>query len=161
VTMLESAKKKIFLASRLVSTLIGRLNTRGLKEEQTTYQLIRQRVIGIQFTDRDIREAEKKRVIPKKTYKFYLDPTGHVVPVRDKNTKPDVLMFLTFNTFYSLMFGKMSVQEAYRLRLLQTRYLKNEDVQEEQFLRDAGLVLKLMNKIQEEMVTGGRDGTSV
>ena len=150
--MLEDAKKKVMLAGRLVSTLIGRLNTRGLQEEQTAYQLIRQRVIGIQLTDKDIREAEKKRLIPKRTFKFYLDSTGHVVPVKDKNIKTDVLMYLTFNTFYSLMFGKMSVQEAYRLRLLQTRYMKNEDVQEEQFLRDAGLVLKLMNKIQEEMV---------
>jgi len=158
--MLEDARKKVMLAGKLVSTLIGRLNSRGLHEEQTTYKLIRQRVIGIQFTDRDIREAENKRIIPKRTYKFYLDPTGTVVPVKDDRTNPDVLMYLTFNTFYSLMFGKMSVQEAYRLRLLQTRYMKNEDVQEEQFLRDAGLVLKLMNKIQDEMVRGGRGGTS-
>lgn len=158
--MLESAKRKVMLAGRLVSTLIGRLNTRGLKKEQTQYDLTRQRIIGIQFTDKDIRQAEKKRVIPKKTYKFYLDTTGHVIPVRSKDTEPDVLMYLTFNTFYSLMFGKMSVQEAYRLRLLQTRYMKNKDIQEEQFLKDAGLVLKLMNKIQEEMVRGGRGGTS-
>jgi len=158
--MLETAKKKVMLAGKLVSTLIGRLNSRGLREEQTTYQLIRQRVIGIQFTDRDIREAEQKRIVPKKTYKFYLDSTGHVVSVKGRDIKPDVLMYLTFNTFYSLMFSKMSVQEAYRLRLLQTKYMADEAIQEEQFLRDAGLVLKLMNKIQEEMFKGGPGGSS-
>lgn len=158
--MLESAKKKFTLAARLVGTLIGRLNTRGLKNEQVQYDLTRQRIIGIQFTDRDIREAENKRLLPKRTYKFYLDPTGHVVPVKSKTVKPDVLMYISFNTFYSLMFGKISVQEAYRLRLLQTRYMKDIDVQEEQFLKDAGLVLKLMNKIQEEMVRGDPGGSS-
>ena len=150
--MLEDARKKFVLAGKLVGKLIWKLNKRGLDKEQTEFDLTRQRIIGIQLTDRDIRDAEKKRLIPRRTYKFYLDPTGHVVPVKSKNIQPDVLMYLTFDTFYKLTTGRLSVQEAYRLRMLQIRYMKDVDRQEEDFLKDAGLVLKLMNKIQQEML---------
>jgi hypothetical protein len=151
VAMLEQTKRKFNVAGKLVSRLIFKLNARGLDKEQAEYDLNKQRIIGIQFTDRDIRDAEKKRILPQRTYKFFLDSTGHVVPVKSKATKPDVLMHLTFNTFTNLVYGNMTVQAAYRLRLIQIRYMKDVEEQEKDFLKDAGLVLKLMNKIQDEM----------
>lgn len=153
--MLENAKKKMHYASRLIRLLTSKLNARGLHMEQQKYGLNRQRIVGIRLTDQDIREAEKRHILPQKVWKFYLSPSGQLLKVNDRDRKSDVLMYLTFHTFYELLTGQMSVQEAYRLREIQIRYMKGIDRQEDDFLRDAGLVLKLMNKIQDEMVKDG------
>jgi hypothetical protein len=153
--MLDSAKQKLDYAGRLFKLLMGKLNARGLHTEQQQYGLTRQRVVGIRLTDKDIRDAEKKRILPKKIWKFHLASDGQLIRVTDRNREPDVLMHLTFNTFYSLIKRKLSVQEAYRLRYIQVRYMKDVEHQEEDFLKDAGLVLKLMNKIQYEMTRDG------
>lgn len=151
--MFESAKKKWMVASRLMNFLTRRVNTRGLSKEQQRYGLTKKRVIAIKFTDKDIRYAEKRGILERRSWKFYLSDDGMLVKVTDKSVEPDILMFLTLTTFMKLIKAQIGVQEAYRLRLLQTRYVNRQAEQEDDFLRDAGLVLKLMNQIQAEVLS--------
>lgn len=149
--MLEEARRKLHFTGRLMELITLKLNRRGLSVEQRRYDLTKQRVVAIRLTDKDILEAEKHRLIPPKLYKFYLDGFGQIVRVSDRAAEPDVLMYLTFGTFYALISNRMTVTEAYRAGKVQVRYVRNVDQQEETFLQDAGVVLRLMTEIMREM----------
>jgi len=149
--MLEEARKKFHFAGRLMELITLKVNKRGLTREQQRYELNKQRIIAIRLTDRDILEAERYRLIPPKLYKFYLDGSGQIVRVSDVGSDPDVLMYLSFGTFYSLISKRMTVTEAYRAGKVQVRYMRNVDQQQETFLQDAGVVLRLMTEIMREM----------
>ena len=92
--MLEDARKKIHLASRLIEIITRKVNVRGLSTEQSMWNLTHQRVVAIRLTDKDIIEAEKFRIIPQKLYKFYLDDRGQIIRVDDRAIDADVLMYV-------------------------------------------------------------------
>ncbi len=149
--MSDSALRKLQLVGQLLKTVITRVNRRGLEKERQQLGLTKDRILGVQFTDNDIRDAEKKSILPKKTYLFYLGPQGVIQRVTVPNIQPDVLIFTTVSTFIMVSTAKMTLQEAYRLRLIQIRYMKNVADQEKDFLHDAGLAIKFFNIIQNEL----------
>lgn len=155
--MLGGAVEKARMAGRAVSRLVTMLNHRGLAEEQRQYGLDQGRIVGLQLTDRDIREAEKRRFLPRKTFVLCVDPNGQVQRLKG-NVEVDVLMRMTVATLIRITGGGLSVQEAYRLRAIQVRYMKNVEEQEKDFLRDSGLLLRVMNEVAQEVTKkkGGR-----
>lgn len=149
--MLEDARKKMHLAGRLIEIITRKVNVRGLSTEQSRWSLTHQRVVAIRLTDKDILDAEKFHLIPQKLYMFYLDDRGQIIRVDDRGANPDVLMYISFNTFYSIVSARMTVTDAYRAGLFQVRYMQNAEQQEDTFLQDAGIVLRLMTEIMREL----------
>ena len=156
--MSDTAYRKLQLVGQLLKTVITRVNRRGLDKERQQLGLTKGRILGIRFTDGDIREAEKKSLLPHKVYLFYLGPQGSVQRVTLPNIQPDVLIFTTVSTFIRVSTANMTLQEAYRLRMIQMRYMKNVAEQEKDFLHDAGLAIKFFNIIQEELSAGDAAG---
>jgi len=156
--MMSSAWRKLQLAGRILNVAVNGINRRGLAKEREEYGATKNRIIALRFTDDDIRDAEKKSLIPPKIYMFFLSSTGHVKQVTLPNIKPDVLLYLTISTLVRVSKAHMTLQEAYRLRLVQIRYMKDVDKQEEDFLHDAGLAVKFFNIIQAEL--SGADASS-
>ncbi len=149
--MLEDARKKLHFTGRLLELITRKVNVRGLSSEQSRWNLTHQRVVAIRLTDKDILDAEKFHLVPQKLYRFYLDDRGQIVRVDDRDAGVDVLMYVSFNTFYSIVTARMTVTDAYRAGLVQVRYMKNQEGQQETFLQDAGIVLKLMTEIMREL----------
>lgn len=135
-----------------MSYIMRLLNRRGLQREQMQYGLNKGRVMGVRFTDADIRDAEIRGKTPILTYMFQLDENGRLVRITERTVQPDVLVYLTLSTFNHICKGRISPQDAYKLRLLQIRYMSDVAEQEEDMLHDVGLALKIMNDIRAEVL---------
>jgi len=108
--------------------------------------------MGFRFTDKDIRDAERLDPKMKRVFKFRLSPNGQVERVLDKGVIPDVLMYCTLTTLTHIASGKLGMQQATKLQLLQVRYLNKELEQEEEFIKDVALRLRVMNDIRDEVL---------
>lgn len=152
---LQNAKDRLFFAGRMIKYYVKLINRRGTLSDAPSKGFDRGRVIGFRFTDRDIREAEAQDPKFRKVFKLRLRPNGQVERILDKTVRPDALMYCTVTTLARISQGRMTMQQATMLRLVQVRYLNKALEQEEEFIRDVGYRLKFFNDLVEEVLKDG------
>jgi len=146
------ATERLKYAGRMVKYFVTLLNRRGTLRDAPERGFDKGRVMGFRFTDKDIRDAERLDPGMKRVFKFRLSPHGQVERVRDRNVVPDVLMYCTLTTLTLIANGRLNVQQATKARLLQVRYLNKQLEQEEEFIKDVAIRLRVMNDIVEEVL---------
>ena len=152
---IQNAKDRLFFAGKLIKYYVTLLNRRGTFRDAPSMGFDKGRVLGFRFTDKDIREAEAQDPKFRKVFKMGLSLNGKVERIRDKNVKPDALMYCTITTLASISQGRMTMQQAIKLRLVQVRYLNKVLEQEEEFIKDVGYRLRFFNDLVEEVLKDG------
>ncbi len=152
---LQNAKDKLVFAGKLIKYYVTLVNRRGSLTDAPSRGFDKGRVLGFRFTDKDIREAEAVDPKFRKVFKMRLLPSGQVERINDKTVRPDVLMYCTLTTLSSISTGRMTMQQANKLRLVQIRYLNKALEQEEEFIKDVGFRLRFMNDVIEEFIKDG------